>query len=1173
MQQLSGLLRTIALGIFLLSANGLVAAALAQDQPTDDLATILNRIATETDVEILFAPEIVAQKVPASTTIEGTPSDTLARVLSGTGLAAEQTSPDVFVIKLAALLAQSAQESASSAASQTAGTGPAAASGFGAVEGRIVSAVGGAGLAGASIRLEGTGLDTTTDQRGFFRFSTVPAGEYRLTVFYIGADAISETVTVTADGATELSLSMTLRGVDTIYVYGTRSSFLQSLNQQKNAENNQTVVSADLLGTFPAETVAEALRRVPGITFELDDATGEGNKVSVRGISPEGINIQLNGLQLQGTGIERAVDLTGFLADNISQITIQKSLLPEYEGTGNGGLIEIETKSALDYGERHLSFGIEREFSGDSEFGDETQFNLSGVMQINDRFAIGANGQFRNTGRRNYGTTVVGALPPVLPAGFTSTFRLPFTFNFPFDAAFDQRLTTGTNYTVNDREVDTWTGSVFSALDLGESTRLRFEFQRIDNEDLSLSQRTTVSTLSSSIDMPVPELGGEERRRTYYRSFRPTNGVSSEEKSTITDVFSIRGETFLNRWTLDYDVGLSRTRDQRLSYTVNTLSDQNTDVFNLFDANAYTVTPDSNGVDRIVDGVFGVTADQIQVLRLTDAGRQFFQDPESYYIASAIESQRENESENASLRFKAQYDFGEDLLRNVKFGVQYNDVERTNSDDVLSNTNIPTSQSYVRIGTTRQTLGSFGADAFQLFNLGSINAPGALGAAPAQGSAQSLFQQIAAFELANPGSYRLTDNLVDPSVSAGALSTALTTEELIAAFVQSEWSFGPVTVTGGVRFESGDYVGNAISSPSIRQADGVFVDRNSLFDVGLIDFFDNSASADKVLPSLVATWRPNDRWVGRFAYNRTIFNPDVRSINRPQALIFDLRPTQNRVTIREGNPDLEQTISDNFEIGIDYYVPGRPAYVKAAYFYKDIEDNFTNVNLADVPADIEDRARAILTPLDASFTGLLDSLNADTEYLLQRPENGDGGQIQGVELEGATNLDFFPDSWPAFLKDIQLLGNVTWTDANFATLVNARDENGDAFQLTIDRPLANQAEWAGNLSVAYQTGGFSGRLLYTYQSERVRFYDEFNLNTVIPDFDTLDLIATYATEFFDTQYMFFFEADNLLRGQSDALASEGIGSFGGEGSPDFFFPRALLIDGGRTFTVGVRATF
>ncbi|MEM7279690.1 MAG: TonB-dependent receptor, partial [Pseudomonadota bacterium] len=513
-----------------------------------------------------------------------------------------------------------------------------------------------------------------------------------------------------------------------------------------------------------------------------------------------------------------------------------------------------------------------------------------------------------------------------------------------------------------------------------------------------------------------------------------------------------------------------------------------------------------------------------------------------------------------------------DQTRHQQFCL-YNDIERSNSDDILSNTNIPTSTSFIRLGTTRQFLSEFGADTFQLVNLDSIGAGGTVGAFVRQGSARSIFSQIQAFNAANPGAYRFTNNNVSPEESSAALSGAVTTEALSAGFIQGEVGLGNVTITGGFRLEFSDFTGSAISLPSVRLDTGSFVDRSVLANAGYIGVFDNSGETDKVLPSLVATWRPNDQWVGRFAYNRTIFNPSLQAINRPQQYFIDLRTTQNRATIREGNPNLDPKVNDNFELGVDYYFDGRPAYLKAAVFYKDIENNITNVSLADQPADIEARVRDYLAPLEAQVPGILVGLNVDTEYLLQRPENGDGGSIYGVELEGAVNLDFLPASWPAFFENVQLLGNITWTDAEFATLVSARDENGDLFQLELDRPLAEQAEWAGNFSVAYETGGFSSRLLYTYQAERVTSYDEFNLNTVVPEIKTLDFIATYTGDWGESRYTFFVEADNLLEGAKDAIIRNGTGSFGGEGSPDFFFPDTLLFDGGRTFTVGMRASF
>ena len=111
------------------------------------------------------------------------------------------------------------------------------------------------------------------------------------------------------------------------------------------------------------------------------------------------------------------------------------------------------------------------------------------------------------------------------------------------------------------------------------------------------------------------------------------------------------------------------------------------------------------------------------------------------------------------------------------------------------------------------------------------------------------------------------------------------------------------------------------------------------------------------------------------------------------------------------------------------------------------------------------------------------------------------------------------------------------------------------------------------MSVGYEDRGFSGRLLYTYQSALVTSYDEFNLNTVVPDFETLDFIGSYTMERGAATFTLFFEADNLLAGAQDADVRQGTGSEGGDGAVDFFRPTNLQFNGGRTFTIGLKANF
>ncbi len=66
--------------------------------------------------------------------------------------------------------------------------------------------------------------------------------------------------------------------------------------------------------------------------------------------------VKLNGLNLPvGNGVRRSPDLGNLLADSVSKITINKSLLPSQDSAGTGGLIEIETMSPLNRPRRYAS--------------------------------------------------------------------------------------------------------------------------------------------------------------------------------------------------------------------------------------------------------------------------------------------------------------------------------------------------------------------------------------------------------------------------------------------------------------------------------------------------------------------------------------------------------------------------------------------------------------------------------------------------------------------------------------------------------------------------------------------------------------------------------------------------------------------------------------------------
>ena len=83
-----------------------------------------------------------------------------------------------------------------------------------------------------------------------------------------------------------------------ILVVGQRLSNANSINQQKNSANIVNVISADDLGKLPDANVADALARVPGVTVVVNQETGEGEFVSIRGFGGTYNAYAINGVRV-----------------------------------------------------------------------------------------------------------------------------------------------------------------------------------------------------------------------------------------------------------------------------------------------------------------------------------------------------------------------------------------------------------------------------------------------------------------------------------------------------------------------------------------------------------------------------------------------------------------------------------------------------------------------------------------------------------------------------------------------------------------------------------------------------------------------------------------------------------------------------------------------------------
>ena len=117
--------------------------------------------------------------------------------------------------------------------------------------------------------------------------------------------------------------------MEEVVVTGIRGSLTNSVNIKRNASAVVDAVSAEDIGKFPDNDVAESLARIPGIS--VNRQFGQGQQVSVRGASNQLTLTTLNGQNVASTGwydqqsIDRSFNYTLLPPEMIAGIEVYKS--------------------------------------------------------------------------------------------------------------------------------------------------------------------------------------------------------------------------------------------------------------------------------------------------------------------------------------------------------------------------------------------------------------------------------------------------------------------------------------------------------------------------------------------------------------------------------------------------------------------------------------------------------------------------------------------------------------------------------------------------------------------------------------------------------------------------------------------------------------------------------
>lgn len=164
--------------------------------------------------------------------------------------------------------------------------------------------------------------------------------------------AVSSVLSMGAHAAqpSSAAASTTTEPLEEVVVTGFRASLADAL--EKKRESNQIIesVTAEDIGKFPDQNVAESLQRLPGIS--IDRSNGVGTKARIRGLDQNvtllNDDIFLSGLELytQGEGNVREADsLEGVPSELLGGIDVFKSPNASQSEGGLGGIINLKTRS------------------------------------------------------------------------------------------------------------------------------------------------------------------------------------------------------------------------------------------------------------------------------------------------------------------------------------------------------------------------------------------------------------------------------------------------------------------------------------------------------------------------------------------------------------------------------------------------------------------------------------------------------------------------------------------------------------------------------------------------------------------------------------------------------------------------------------------------------------
>jgi len=134
--------------------------------------------------------------------------------------------------------------------------------------------------------------------------------------------------------------------VSEIVVSGFRKSLESALESKKNDDRVIDVISAEDIGKLPAENIAEAIQRIPGV--QMQNINGRGSTISIRGLAPNFSSTTVNGQDFATPGYTNGFRYDLIQPELAQGIEVVKSPSADMDSGFLAGSVNIKTVRPLD---------------------------------------------------------------------------------------------------------------------------------------------------------------------------------------------------------------------------------------------------------------------------------------------------------------------------------------------------------------------------------------------------------------------------------------------------------------------------------------------------------------------------------------------------------------------------------------------------------------------------------------------------------------------------------------------------------------------------------------------------------------------------------------------------------------------------------------------------------